>query len=109
MKIDKEDSDVIDLAILSLSKTEFAEATLKSKVACGEVTSKDLPKMMDILGEANASGFGGKTDRANRRLNKTIEYVYDFQEYVPDTLVRDDRYEPHLVPGLLKGSDYSLL
>jgi len=63
----------------------------------------------DILGKSSASGFGGKTDRANRRLNKTIEYVYDFQEYVPDTLVRDDRYEPHLVPGLLKGSDYSLL
>tara|TARA_B100000787_G_C16193589_1_gene299141 strand:+ start:1016 stop:1579 length:564 start_codon:yes stop_codon:yes gene_type:complete len=63
----------------------------------------------DILNEPNPSGFGGNTKRVNRRLNKTIEYVYDFQEYAPDTMVREDHTEPHLITGLLKETGYSLL
>jgi len=45
--------DVIDLAMLNLSKTEFAEATTKSKAAYGEAILKDLSKVIDRLGEAN--------------------------------------------------------
>jgi len=45
--------DVIDLAMLNLSKPEFAEATAKAKVAYGEAILKDLFKVIDMLGEAN--------------------------------------------------------
>jgi hypothetical protein len=45
--------DVIDLAMLNLSKTEFAEATTKSKAPYGEAIVKDLSKVIDMLGEAN--------------------------------------------------------
>jgi hypothetical protein len=45
--------DVIDLAMLNLTKTEFAEAITKAKVAYGEAILKDLSKVIDILGEAN--------------------------------------------------------
>jgi hypothetical protein len=45
--------DVIDLAMLNLSKTEFAEATTKSKAAYGEAILKDLSKVIDRLGEPN--------------------------------------------------------
>ena len=45
--------DVLDLAMLNLSKTEFFEAATKSKVAYGEAILKDLSKVIDRLGEAN--------------------------------------------------------
>ena len=45
--------DVIDLAMLNLNKTEFAQATTKSKAAYGEAILKDLSKVIDRLGEAN--------------------------------------------------------
>ncbi len=45
--------DVIDLAMLNLSKPEFAEATTKAEVAYGEAILKDLAKVMGMLGEAN--------------------------------------------------------
>jgi hypothetical protein len=45
--------DVIDLAMLNLSKTEFADAITKTKVAYGEAILKDLSKVIDRLGEAN--------------------------------------------------------
>jgi hypothetical protein len=45
--------DVIDLAMLSLNKSEFAEATTKGEVAYGEAILKDLAKVIDMLGEAN--------------------------------------------------------
>jgi hypothetical protein len=44
--------DVIDIGMLNLNKTELAEATTKSKAACGEAILKDLSKVMDMLGEA---------------------------------------------------------
>lgn len=44
--------DVIDLAMLNLSKTEFLEAVTKSKQAYGEAILKDLTKVIDRLGEA---------------------------------------------------------
>jgi hypothetical protein len=45
--------DVIDLAMLNLAKTEFAEAITKAKVAYGEAILKDLSKVIDRLGKAN--------------------------------------------------------
>ncbi len=45
--------DAIDLAMLNLSKPEFAEATTKAEVAYGEAILKDLAKVMGMLGEAN--------------------------------------------------------
>ena len=45
--------DVIDLAMLNLSKTEFAKAMTKSKAACGEATLKNLSKVINRLGEFN--------------------------------------------------------
>ena len=46
--------DVIDLAMLNLSKTEFFEAATKSKAAYGEAILKDLARVIDRLGEENA-------------------------------------------------------
>ena len=45
--------DVIDLAMLNLSKSEFAEARTKSEAAYGEAILKDLAKVIGMLGEAN--------------------------------------------------------
>ena len=45
--------DVIDLAMLNLSKSEFTEATTKGEAAYGEAILKDLAKVIDMLGEAN--------------------------------------------------------
>lgn len=45
--------DVLDLAMLSLSKSEFAEATTKGEAAYGEAILKDLAKVIGMLGEAN--------------------------------------------------------
>jgi len=45
--------DVIDLAMLNLSMSEFSEATTKAQVAYGEAILKDLAKVIDRLGEAN--------------------------------------------------------
>jgi hypothetical protein len=44
--------DAIDLAMLNISKTEFAEATTKSKAAYGEAILKGLSKVIDMLSEA---------------------------------------------------------
>ena len=45
--------DVIDIAMLNLSKSEFAEATTKGEAAYGEAILKDLAKVIDMLSEAN--------------------------------------------------------
>jgi len=45
--------DVIDLAMLNLSKSEFTEATTKVEAAYGEAILQDLAKVIGILGEAN--------------------------------------------------------
>jgi hypothetical protein len=45
--------DVIDLAMLNLSKPEFDDAITKAKVAYGEAILKDLSRVIDRLGEAN--------------------------------------------------------
>ena len=45
--------DVIDLAMLNLSKSEFNEATTKADAAYGEAILKDLANVIGMLGEAN--------------------------------------------------------
>jgi hypothetical protein len=45
--------DVIDLAMLNLSRPEFTEATTKAEAAYGEAILKDLSKVIDRLGDAN--------------------------------------------------------
>ncbi|MDA7768627.1 hypothetical protein N8936_00860 [Porticoccaceae bacterium] len=45
--------DVIDLAMLNLSKAAFAEATTKGEAAYGEAILKDFAKVIDRLGEAD--------------------------------------------------------
>jgi hypothetical protein len=41
--------DVIDLAMLNLSKAEFAEMTTKTKAVYGEAILKDLSKVVYML------------------------------------------------------------
>lgn len=45
--------DRSDLAMLNLSKSEFAEAAIKGEAAYGEAILKDLAKVIGMLGEAN--------------------------------------------------------
>jgi len=45
--------DVIDLAMLNLTKPEFDEAATKSQAAYGEAIVKDLSTVIDRLGEPN--------------------------------------------------------
>ncbi len=45
--------DVIDLAMLNLSKSEFAEAAIKGEAAYGAAILKDLARVIGMLGEAN--------------------------------------------------------
>ena len=45
--------DVIDLAMLNLSKSEFAEAAIKGEAAYGEAIFKDLAKVIGMLGDTN--------------------------------------------------------
>ena len=45
--------DVIDLAMLNLSGSEFTEAVTKTRTAYGEAILKDLSKVIDRLGDAN--------------------------------------------------------
>ncbi|MGB1984695.1 MAG: hypothetical protein ACPHOH_04440, partial [Porticoccaceae bacterium] len=45
--------DVIDLAMIDLSKSEFSEATAKAQEAYGEAILRDLSKVIDMLGETN--------------------------------------------------------
>jgi len=45
--------DVIDLAMIHLSKSEFSEATVKAQEPYGEAILSDLSKVIDMLGETN--------------------------------------------------------
>ena len=61
--------DVIDLAMIHLSKSEFSEATAKAQEAYGEAILRDLSKVIDKLGEANGllvlhQGYGCFCPRA---------------------------------------------
>ena len=77
--------DVIDLAMLSLSKSEFTAATTKADAAYGEVILKDLAKVIGILGEAN-----GLLERCMKAMDVSVPRALLWQNiskvgsFIPD-------------------------
>ena len=77
--------DVIDLAMLSLSKSEFTAATTKADAAYGEVILKDLAKVIRILGEAN-----GLLERCMKAMDVSVPRALLWQNiskvgsFIPD-------------------------
>ena len=59
--------DVIDLAMIHLSKSEFSEATAKAQEAYGEAILRDLSKVIDMLGETN-----GLLERCMKAMNVSV-------------------------------------
>jgi hypothetical protein len=66
--------DVIDLAMLNLSKSEFAEAAIKGEAAYGEAIFKDLAKVIDMLGEAN-----GLLERCMKAMDVSVPRAFLWQ------------------------------
>ena len=66
--------DVIDLAMLNLSKSEFAEAAIKGEAAYGEAIFNDLPKVIDMLGEAN-----GLLERCMKAMDVSVPRAFLWQ------------------------------
>ena len=66
--------DVIDLAMLSLSKAEFAEAAIKGEAAYGEAIFKDLAKVIDMLSEAN-----GLLERCMKAMDVSVPRAFLWQ------------------------------
>ena len=81
--------DVIDLAMLNLSKTEFVEATTKTKAAYGEAILKDLSKVIDMLGEAN-----GLLERCMKAMDISVprallwQHISKVKSFVADEVPR---------------------
>ena len=77
--------DVIDLAMLNLSKSEFTAATTKADAAYGEVILKDLAKVIGILGEAN-----GLLERCMKAMDVSVPRALLWQNiskvgsFIPD-------------------------
>ncbi len=77
--------DVIDLAMLNLSKSEFNEATTKADAAYGEAILKDLAKVIGILGEAN-----GLLERCMKAMDVSVPRALLWQNiskvgsFIPD-------------------------
>ena len=77
--------DVIDLAMLNLSKSEFTAATTKADAAYGEVILKDLAKVIVILGEAN-----GLLERCMKAMDVSVPRALLWQNiskvgsFIPD-------------------------
>ena len=69
--------DVIDLAMLNLSKSEFAEATTKGEAAYGEAILKDLAKVIDMLGEAN-----GLLERCMKAMDVSVPRALLWQNII---------------------------
>jgi hypothetical protein len=66
--------DVIDLAMLNLSKAEFAEAAIKGEAAYGEAIFKDLAKVIDMLSEAN-----GLLERCMKAMDVSVPRAFLWQ------------------------------
>jgi hypothetical protein len=77
--------DVIDLAMLNLSKSEFAEATTKSEAAYGEATLKDLAKVIGMLGEAN-----GLLERCMKAMDVSVPRALLWQNISKLKIFLDD-------------------
>jgi hypothetical protein len=84
--------DEIDLAMLNLTDTEFAEAITKAKVAYGEAILKDLSKVIDILGEAN-----GLLERCMKIMDVSVPRALLWQNmskvksFIADEMPKSDR------------------
>ena len=59
--------DVIDLAMLNLSRTDFVEAVIKSNAAYGEAVLIHFSKVINRSGEAN-----GRLERCMRAIDISI-------------------------------------
>ena len=77
--------DVIDLAMLNLSKSEFAEATTKSEAAYGEAILKDLAKVIGMLGEAN-----GLLERCMKAMDVSVPRALLWQNISKLRFLLDD-------------------
>jgi hypothetical protein len=77
--------DAIDLAMLNLSKSEFAEATTKSEAAYGEATLKDLAKVIGMLGEAN-----GLLERCMKAMDVSVPRALLWQNISKLKIFLDD-------------------
>ena len=77
--------DVIDLAMLSLNKSEFAEATTKGEAAYGEAILKDLAKVIGMLGEAN-----GLLERCMKAMDVSVPRALLWQNISKLKIFLDD-------------------
>ena len=77
--------DVIDLAMLNLSKSEFAEATTKGEAAYGEAILKDLAKVIDRLGEAD-----GLLERCMKAMDVSVPRALLWQNISKLKIFLDD-------------------
>ena len=77
--------DVIDLAMLNLSKSEFAEAAIKGEAAYGEAIFKDLAKVIDMLGEAN-----GLLERCMKAMDVSVPRAFLWQNISKLKIFLDD-------------------
>ena len=77
--------DVIDLAMLNLSKSEFAEATTKSEAAYGEAILKDLAKVIGMLSEAN-----GLLERCMKAMDVSVPRALLWQNISKLKIFLDD-------------------
>jgi len=77
--------DVIDLAMLNLSKSEFAEATTKGEAAYGEAILKDLAKVIGMLGEAN-----GLLERCMKAMDVSVPRALLWQNISKLKIFLDD-------------------
>ena len=77
--------DVIDLAMLNLSKSEFAEAAIKGEAAYGEAIFKDLAKVIDMLGEAN-----GLLERCMKAMDVSVPRALLWQNISKLKIFLDD-------------------
>ena len=77
--------DVIDLAMLRLNKSEFAEATTKGEAAYGEAILKDLAKVIGMLGEAN-----GLLERCMKAMDVSVPRALLWQNISKLKIFLDD-------------------
>ena len=77
--------DVIDVAMLNLSKSEFAEATTKGEAAYGEAILKDLAKVIGMLGESN-----GLLERCMKAMDVSVPRALLWQNISKLKIFLDD-------------------
>ena len=74
LDIDMHCRDVIDLAIINLSRSELTAAKTKAEVAYGQAILKDLAKVIELLGEAN-----GLLERCMKAIDASVSWALLWQ------------------------------